>query len=93
MAYVAQGPQRIMADLRDQTLGSFSSVALITPTLVSSALAPYALTAARVLATAYAAITIGLITFFVGMIAAFTLASLARGTFLPKPAPAPASAG
>jgi tellurite resistance protein len=39
-------------------------------------------------ATAYAAIAIGLITFFVTAIAAFTVASLARGTFLPRAAPA-----
>jgi tellurite resistance protein len=56
--YVAQGPRRIMADLRDQTLGAFSSVAVITPTLVSSALAPYALTAARVLVGVFLALTV-----------------------------------
>jgi tellurite resistance protein len=36
-------------------------------------------------ATAYAAVTVGLITFFIGVIAVFTVAALARGTFLTPP--------
>ena len=56
--YTSQGPRRIIADLRNQALGPFTSVAFITPMLVSSALAPYALDAARTLVAVFLALTV-----------------------------------
>ena len=56
--YTAQGLRRIIVDLHNQALGSFTSVAFITPMLVSSALAPYALDAARTLVAVFLALTV-----------------------------------
>jgi tellurite resistance protein len=55
--YAAQGPRRILTDLRDPVVGAFTSLAVITPTLLSAALAPYAFDAARILVAVFLALT------------------------------------
>ena len=59
-AYAAQGPRRILADLRDPVLTPFASMAAITPMLLAAALAAAALTAGRLLVIIFLALTIGL---------------------------------
>jgi tellurite resistance protein len=58
LAYFAQGLPRIIADARDQILAPLLSLAVITPMLISSALADYALTAAKVLVSIFLALTV-----------------------------------
>lgn len=57
-AYGAQGVRRVRADARDPVMGPFVSLAVITPTLVSGALAAYAFDAARVLVSVFIALTV-----------------------------------
>lgn len=56
--YATQGPRRILTDLHDPMAGPFVALAVITPTLLSSALAPYALDAARILVTVFLSLTV-----------------------------------
>jgi tellurite resistance protein len=58
VAYVAQGPLRIMADLRDPVLGSFLSLAVITPMILAAALAAVAFSAGRVLVVLFLVLTV-----------------------------------
>ena len=48
-AYAAQGAAQVLADLRDPVLGAFVPVATFPPIVLTTALAPSAFTAARVL--------------------------------------------
>ena len=59
-AYVAQGPRRMLADLRDPVLTPFASMAAITPMILAAALATAAFTAGRILVIIFLAVTIGL---------------------------------
>ncbi len=59
-AYAAQGPRRMLADLRDPVLGPFVSLAAITPMILAAALAPAAETAGRVLVIIFLAVTVAL---------------------------------
>lgn len=56
--YLAQGPRRILADLRDTALAPFPSLALIIGMLLSAALSRYAFTAGRVLVAVFLALTV-----------------------------------
>jgi tellurite resistance protein len=63
--YLAQGWRQVLADFEDPVLGAFVSLAVITPTLLATALAPGAPSAARVLVIIFLALTVvlgGLIT-------------------------------
>jgi tellurite resistance protein len=56
--YLAQGWQQIQADFADPVLGTFMSLAVITPTLLAGALATSAPAAARVLVLILVALTV-----------------------------------
>jgi len=56
--YFGQGLRRMRTDARDPVLGPFVSLAVITPTLLSAVLAPYAFQAARVLVSIFIALTV-----------------------------------
>jgi tellurite resistance protein len=58
VAYAAQGPRRVFADLRDVVLAPFVPVALITPMLLSAQLSTVAFAAGRVLAVVFIAATV-----------------------------------
>ena len=60
VGYVAQGPRRILADLRDPVLGPFVSAAAIAPMILAAGLGTVALTAGRVLVIVFLAITVAL---------------------------------
>ena len=60
MAYAAQGPCRMLADLRDPVLAPFVSLAVITPMILAAALATAAFTAGRVLVIVFLAVTVAL---------------------------------
>jgi tellurite resistance protein len=57
-AYAVQGPQRLLADLRDPVQSPFLSLAVMAPLLLSAALAATAFTAGRVLVIVFLALTI-----------------------------------
>lgn len=59
-AYAAQGPRRMLADLRDPVLTPFASLAAITPMILAAALATAAFTAGRILVIIFLAVTIAL---------------------------------
>jgi len=59
-AYAAQGPRRMLADLRDPVLNPFSSLAAIIPMILGAALAAYSFTAGRILVAIFLALTIAL---------------------------------
>lgn len=56
--YVASGPRQVIADLRDKVLAPFVPLAVITPLILASGLAPYAFGAARVLVVGFVILTI-----------------------------------
>src|ERR1700753_42676 len=56
--YLAQGWQRILADVRDPVLGPFTSLAVITPMIPAVALAQANLTCGRVVVSAFAVATV-----------------------------------
>jgi tellurite resistance protein TehA-like permease len=56
LAYLAQGPAQIRADLRDSVLSPYVALAVIAPMLLAAALAPTAFTAARVLVVIFLAV-------------------------------------
>jgi tellurite resistance protein len=60
VAYAAQGPRRMLADLRDPVLTPFSSLAVITPMILAAALATVAPAAGRVLVIIFLAVTVAL---------------------------------
>jgi tellurite resistance protein len=57
-AYGAQGPRRLLADLRDPVLAPFVPVAVIAPTLLSAELSTVAFGAGRVLVVVFVTVTI-----------------------------------
>jgi tellurite resistance protein len=59
-AYAAQGPRRMLADLRDPVLTPFPSLAAITAMILAAALATAAFTAGRILVIFFLAVTIAL---------------------------------
>jgi len=56
-AYLAQGPRVILSDLRHPVLSPFVSLPAVTAMLLATSLAPYAVTAARVLVIVFLAVT------------------------------------
>jgi tellurite resistance protein len=58
VAYAAQGPRRILRDLRDQVLAPFVALAPITAMLLASQLGGYALSAAKVLVVVFLIVTV-----------------------------------
>lgn len=56
--YLAQGPRRVLEDLRDQIDSPFVSLAVITPMPLSAALADYTLSVAQVLVGVFLALTV-----------------------------------
>jgi len=56
--YAAQGPRRVLADLRDPVLSPFVAVPAITAMMLAAALASDAFTAGRVLVVIFLAVTI-----------------------------------
>jgi tellurite resistance protein len=60
VAYAAQGPRRMLADLRDPVLTPFSSLAAITPMILAAALATVAPTAGRILVIIFLTVTVAL---------------------------------
>ena len=60
VAYLAQGRRQVLADFGDPVLGAFLSLAVITPTLLAAALAPSAMSAARILVIIFLVLTIAL---------------------------------
>ena len=60
VAYLAQGPRVILADLRDPVLSPFISAAALTAMILSAALAREAFAAGRVLVIVSLAVTVGL---------------------------------
>jgi tellurite resistance protein len=66
LGYLAQGPRRILADLRDPVLSPFTSLAVITPVIPAVALAQANLTAGRVVVAVFAAATVILGGFLTG---------------------------
>ena len=59
-AYAAQGPRRMLDDLRDPVLSAFPSLAAITPMMLGAVLATAAFTAGRIVVMVFLAITITL---------------------------------
>jgi tellurite resistance protein len=98
--YAAQGPRRVLADLRDPVMSPFVAVPAITAMMLAAALATVAFTAGRVLVVVFLAVTIGVGGWLGGRwiagdldqqsvhpgIAARTVLALARGQFLAQPA-------
>jgi tellurite resistance protein TehA-like permease len=105
--YAAQGPRRVLADLRDPVMAPFVAVPGITAMMLAAALASVAFAAGRVLVVIFLAITIGFagwlggtgyavaaitaITVFIAAIAVRTAIALAHGQFLAQPAERPPS--
>jgi len=58
--YAAQGPRRMLADLRDPVLTPFASLAAITPMILAAALATADFTAGRIMVIIFLAVTIAL---------------------------------
>jgi tellurite resistance protein len=56
--YLSQGWRQVVADFCDPVLGAFISLAVITPTLLATALMPHAKPAARLLVIIFLALTI-----------------------------------
>jgi len=84
-AYAAQGPRRMLADLRDPVLTPFPSLGAITPMILAAALATAAITAGRILVIIFLAVTIGLGGWLTGQWIAgdLTQDSLHPGYYLP----------
>lgn len=83
--YVAQGPRRMLADLRDPVLSPFPSLAAITPMMLGAALATAAFTAGRTVVLIFLAITIGLGGWVTGqfVVGDLTTDALHPGYYLP----------
>ena len=58
LGYIAQGPRRVLADLRDPVLAPFVPVAAITAMILSASLASYAPGAGRALVILFLSVTI-----------------------------------
>lgn len=58
VAYAAQGPRQILADLRDRVFGPFVSLSTITPMFLGASLSYYAFDAGRALVVVFVVITL-----------------------------------
>ena len=88
VAYAAQGPRSILADLRDPVQTPFPSLAVITPMILGAALATAAFTAGRILVMIFLAMTTALGGWLTGqwMTGAVTTDALHPGYYLPTAA-------
>ncbi len=64
--YAAQGPRRVLADLRDPVLAPFVAVPAITAMMLAAALASVAFAAGRALVVIFLAVTVGVGGWLVG---------------------------
>lgn len=78
LAGLAQGPRKILADLRDPVLSAFPPLAVIIPMMLGAALATAEATRPGG-ASAYAVVVIVLITAFIAGIAVRTAVAVIRG--------------
>jgi tellurite resistance protein len=85
VAYAAQGPVQLLADLRDPVLAPFVSVAVIVAVSLGSALATVAFAAGRVLVVIFLALTLALGGWLMGQWVLLDIAhdQLHPGYFLP----------
>ena len=85
VAYLTQGPKRVLADLRDPVLGPFVPVATITGMLLAAALGHYELGVGRALVVVFLVITIAIGGWLTGQWIAgdFDPGSMHPGYFLP----------
>jgi tellurite resistance protein len=85
VAYAAQGPVQLLADLRDPVLAPFVSVALLVATSLGAALAAVAFPAGRILVIIFLALTLALGGWLMGQWVLIDIAHdcLHPGYFLP----------